>query len=102
MRKADPVAVIAIGRDSSDYAAHFPKYVIKLTLGPVVSMRPSLVSVYHLRLRLERCASFVISQSGKSSDIVALAKSGSLTIALHWLKFDHGVVNWTFGIKSFS
>ncbi|EXL02489.1 aminotransferase [Brucella anthropi] len=87
MRKTDPAAIVTIARGSSDHAAHFLKYGIELTLGlPVASMGPSVVSVYQSRLRLERCVSFAISQSGRSPDIVALAseatRNGAYSIAL--------------------
>jgi glutamine---fructose-6-phosphate transaminase (isomerizing) len=87
LRRLQPVMVATIARGSSDHAAAFLKYAIELTAGvPVASIGPSIVSIYGRELRLDGCAAIAISQSGKSPDIVAMAKSarrnGALSIAL--------------------
>ena len=76
-----------MARGSSDHAAAFLKYAIELAAGvPVASLGPSIASIYGARLKLAQSASIAISQSGKSPDIVAMAKAardgGALTIAL--------------------
>lgn len=76
LRARDPATIVTIARGSSDQAASFLKYAIELTAGvPVASIGPSIVSIYGRRLKLDRCASIAISQSGRSPDIVALAQS---------------------------
>lgn len=87
LRRKNPAYVATIARGSSDHAAHFIKYAIELTAGkPVASLGPSLASIYGARLDLSGAATIAISQSGKSPDIVAMAKaateSGAVSIAL--------------------
>jgi glucosamine--fructose-6-phosphate aminotransferase (isomerizing) len=87
LRARDPATIVTVARGTSDQAAAFLKYAIELTAGvPVASIGPSIMSIYGRELRLERCASIAISQSGKSPDIVALAQSarrqGALSFAL--------------------
>ena len=87
LREVDPVFIATIARGSSDHAAAFLKYAIELETGlPVASLGPSIASVYGRQMRLADSATFAISQSGKSPDIVAMAanarRGGSLTIAL--------------------
>lgn len=87
LRAKDPAFVVTVARGSSDHAALFLKYAIELTAKlPVASIGPSLASIYGAELNLSRGAAIAISQSGKSPDIVALAKaatrSGATTIAL--------------------
>lgn len=83
----DPAVIVTVARGSSDHAAAYLKYAIELTAGvPVASLGPSIASIYHARLRLERAACIAISQSGRSPDIVALAQAaragGAVTFAL--------------------
>ena len=87
IRALDPRFLTTVARGSSDHAAAFLKYAIELTAGvPVASLGPSIASIYGARLKLAQSASIAISQSGKSPDIVAMAKSardgGALTIAI--------------------
>jgi len=87
LREKDPSMVATIARGSSDHASAFLKYAIELTAGlPVASIGPSVMSIYGKELKLQRAAAIAISQSGKSPDIVAMAKSahesGALTIAV--------------------
>jgi glucosamine--fructose-6-phosphate aminotransferase (isomerizing) len=87
LRARNPATIVTIARGSSDHAASFLKYAIELTAGvPVASIGPSIVSIYGRRLKLDRCASVAISQSGQSPDIVALAESvrasGAVSFAL--------------------
>jgi len=87
LRQRDPVMVATIARGSSDHACTYLKYAIELTLGvPVASIGPSIASIYGRGLKLERCASIAVSQSGKSPDIVSAAHSnrsgGAVAIAI--------------------
>lgn len=87
LKEKDPAYLVTVARGSSDHAATFVKYAIELTTGrPVASLGPSLASIYKVPLQLSGAAAICISQSGKSPDIVAMAKaakdSGALTIAL--------------------
>ena len=87
LRARDPLIVATIARGSSDHASAYLKYAIELTLGlPVASIGPSVASIYGKQLRLERCAAIAISQSGKSPDIVGMARSarqsGATAIAI--------------------
>jgi glucosamine--fructose-6-phosphate aminotransferase (isomerizing) len=76
LRDKDPLFVATIARGSSDHAALFLKYAIELTTGlPVASVGPSIMSIYGRELKLKRAAAIAISQSGKSHDIVAMARS---------------------------
>ena len=87
LRDKDPDFLVTVARGSSDHAALFLKYAIELTTGrPVASLGPSLASIYGAKLKLGRAAALAVSQSGKSPDIVALAKAttaaGATSIAL--------------------
>ena len=86
--RARPALPDTVARGSSDHAAAFLKYAIELTAGvPVASLGPSIASIYGAKLKLDGAACLAISQSGKSPDIVAMAKparaGGALTIAHH-------------------
>ena len=79
--------VYMVGRGSSDHAGVFAKYLIEIELGlPVAAAAPSIASVYNKSLQLQDALVLVISQSGRSPDIlaqVAMAKAaGALVVAL--------------------
>ncbi len=75
-------------RGSSDHAATYAKYLFETFLGlPVVSQAPSVVSIYGRRLEKAKGALFlVISQSGRSPDLLMSAKAardaGALVVAM--------------------
>ena len=72
----DPRLVAICARGSSNHAAAFFKYATETQLGlPVVAIGPSIASVYHTPLRLEGAVMLVISQSGRSPDLLAMAKA---------------------------
>jgi glutamine---fructose-6-phosphate transaminase (isomerizing) len=76
LRDLDPRLVAICARGSSNHAAAFFKYVTETQLGlPVVAIGPSIASVYQTPLRLEGAAMLVISQSGRSPDLLAMAKA---------------------------
>ncbi len=81
-----PKYVYMVGRGSSDHAGVFAKYLIEIELGlPVVAAAPSIASVYNKQLQLRDALVLVISQSGRSPDIlaqVAMAKNaGAMVVA---------------------
>lgn len=82
-----PKHVMIIGRGSSDHAGVFGKYLIEVELGiPVSSAAPSVTSVYGKSLKLADSVVLVLSQSGRSPDILAQAEmakaAGAYCIAL--------------------
>ena len=87
LRELDPKFLTTVARGSSDHAASFFKYAVEIAAGvPVASLGPSIASIYAAQLKLQSAACIAISQSGKSPDIVAMAKGaksgGALTIAI--------------------
>ena len=82
-----PRFLTTVARGSSDHAASFLKYAVEISTGiPVASLGPSIASIYGTKLQLRDSACLSISQSGKSPDIVALARAaragGALSIAI--------------------
>lgn len=76
LRDLDPRLIAICARGSSNHAAAFFKYATETQLGlPVVAIGPSIASVYRTPLRLEGAAMLVISQSGRSPDLLAMAKA---------------------------
>lgn len=76
LRDLGPRLVAICARGSSNHAAAFFKYATETQLGlPVVAIGPSIASVYRTPLRLEGAAMLVISQSGRSPDLLAMAKA---------------------------
>ncbi|WDE07218.1 SIS domain-containing protein [Thalassomonas viridans] len=87
LRALGPQSVMIIGRGSSDHAGVFGKYLIEIEAGiPTSSAAPSVSSVYGRQLKLDRSLVIVISQSGRSPDILAQAKmakaAGAYCLAL--------------------
>jgi len=81
-----PVAVLC-GRGSSGHAAAHMRYLVETRLGiPVSETAPSVVTAYGADLKLDGALFVVISQSGKSPDLVAATKAaraaGARTVAL--------------------
>lgn len=76
LRNLDPRLVAICARGSSNHAAAFFKYATETQLGvPVVAIGPSVASVYQTPLRLAGSAMLLISQSGRSPDLLAMAKA---------------------------
>lgn len=87
LREIAPKSVMIIGRGSSDHAGVFGKYLIEIEAGvPVSSAAPSVASVYGKKLKLQDALVIVISQSGRSPDIIAQAQmakdAGAYCVAL--------------------
>jgi len=82
-----PRLVATCARGSSDHAATYAKYLMETHLGvPVMSAAPSIGSIYGRPMNLEDCLFIVISQSGKSPDLLANARwardNGAFILAL--------------------
>ena len=87
LRQAPPRAVLTCARGSSDHAATYARYLIDTNLGLVTSSAsPSVSSIYGARQDLDSCLFLVISQSGKSPDLLTAAAaakaSGATVLAL--------------------
>lgn len=83
----DPDFMITVARGSSSHAATYFKYCAELLLGlPVASIGPSMATIYKRSLRLQGAACLAISQSGKSPDVVEMARGaqdgGALLLAM--------------------
>ncbi len=88
LRALDPLMVLTCARGSSDHAATYAKYLIETRAGvPVASFAPSTSSVYRTAWRpLDRALFLVISQSGRSPDLILSAQAaraaGALVVAI--------------------
>lgn len=87
LRNKPPRFVMIVGRGSSDHAGVFAKYLIEIETGtPTFAAAPSVSSVYGKKLKLEDALVIVVSQSGRSPDILAQAQmakdAGAYTVAL--------------------
>lgn len=79
--------VVICGRGSSGHAGVFLRYLIETRLGVAVShSAPSVVTGYRGAARLDQALFILISQSGRSPDLVAATKAardgGAMTLAL--------------------
>lgn len=87
IRAQDPSFMITVARGSSDHVATYLKYASELLTGtPIASVGPSIASIYDRKLKLSGSVCMSVSQSGKSPDIVEMARmardSGALSIAM--------------------
>lgn len=83
LRARPPTTIITCARGSSDHAALYGKYLIETALGRVVaSVGPSVASTYRAPLALEGALVVAVSQSGRSPDLVELARSAGTSGAL--------------------
>ncbi len=87
LRTRRPPAVILVARGTSDNAALYGRYLIETRLGiPVSLAAPSVVTLYHSRLRLRGTVVIGLSQSGRSPDIVQFVQqaraAGAFTVAI--------------------
>lgn len=72
LRKMRPLAVVTIGRGSSDHAATFAQYLFETRLGVIASSSaPSVSSLYDAAPDMAGMVCLAISQSGKSPDLLA-------------------------------
>ncbi len=78
-----PKLVVTCARGSSDHAAYYGKYLIETQLGlPVASIGPSIASLYDTKLQLEGALFVVVSQSGRSPDLLRLVATAHESGAL--------------------
>jgi glucosamine--fructose-6-phosphate aminotransferase (isomerizing) len=87
LRRNPPPFVVTCARGSSDHAATYAKYLFETQLGIVTaSASPSVGSVYESPLQLRGALYLVISQSGKSPDLLrnteAARDAGARVVAL--------------------
>ena len=87
IRHANPRVVVISGRGSSGNAGTFLRYLFETRAGLLVSTSaPSVVTTYRKSIDMRNAVFIVISQSGRSPDLVTGAqsarKSGALTIAI--------------------
>lgn len=87
LRELAPRAVVTCARGSSDHAATYAKYLVETRAGVITaSAAPSVLSVYRARQGLADCLFLAVSQSGRSPDLVANARSakeaGACVVAL--------------------
>ena len=87
LRAQPPVAFVTIGRGSSDHAATYARTLVETRLGILSSsLSPSIFSVFKAPLSLRGTLCLVISQSGRSPDLLAAAgaarESGATVVAL--------------------
>lgn len=87
LRALKPRFITTVARGSSDHAACYAKYLLETRTGLVTSSSgPSVVSVYHSTLQLENSLCLLISQSGASPDLSAMAeaarKAGAFVVAV--------------------
>lgn len=87
LRLQPPPFVVTCARGSSDHAATYAKYLFETQVGLVTaSASPSVGSVYEARQNLRGALYLVISQSGKSPDLLrnaeAAREAGAHVVAL--------------------
>ena len=87
LKARPPRVVVTCARGSSAHAASFGKHLIERYLGiPVAAAAPSITTIYGRDLQLESQFFLVISQSGRSDDLIETAASarraGALTAAI--------------------
>lgn len=87
MRARNPSYMVTVARGSSDHVATYLKYASELLTGtPIASIGPSIASIYGRKLNLDGSVCLSVSQSGKSPDIVEMARmardGGALSIAM--------------------
>ena len=76
LRASPPRLVATCARGSSDYAATYAKYLLETATGvPVVSMAPSVSSIYGAIPRYPETLCLAISQSGRSPDLLSAASA---------------------------
>jgi glucosamine--fructose-6-phosphate aminotransferase (isomerizing) len=87
LRAKPPRSVVTLGRGSSDHAATYARYLIETRLGVMTaSTPPSVASIYDAATPMQDTLCLVISQSGRSPDLLASAEAaraaGALVVAL--------------------
>lgn len=87
LRRRPPDLIITCARGSSAHAASFAKHLIERHLAlPVSAFAPNIATIYRRQLRIRGQVFLVISQSGRSDDLIESAQmakaAGALVVAL--------------------
>ena len=87
IHRAAPRIVIVCGRGSSGHVGVYLRYLVEARVGLLVSAAaPSIVTAYRRRPDMRNALFIVISQSGRSPDVVMATQyarqSGALTLAI--------------------
>ena len=87
LRQRDIHLIVLVARGSSDNAALFGRYLLEITTGiPVSLSAPSVHTLYHAKLRLQRALVVGVSQSGEGEDINLVLEnarsSGAYTLGI--------------------
>jgi len=87
LKRRPPQIVVTCARGSSAHAATFGKHLIERHIGlPVAAAAPNIASVYGQHLQLAGQLFLAISQSGRSDDLVEVARgakaAGAITAAI--------------------
>ncbi|HEY8004366.1 MAG TPA: SIS domain-containing protein [Phenylobacterium sp.] len=83
LRASPPRAVVTFARGSSDNAATYLRYLVETRAGVMTaSAAPSVSSVYEAAPGMQGMLCVVISQSGRSPDLLASAQAASVAGAL--------------------
>jgi glutamine---fructose-6-phosphate transaminase (isomerizing) len=70
LKHRDVDLIVLVARGSSDNAALFGRYLLEITTGiPVSLAAPSVHTIYHAKLKLNRALVIGVSQSGEGEDI---------------------------------
>jgi glucosamine--fructose-6-phosphate aminotransferase (isomerizing) len=82
-----PKLIVLVARGTSDNAAQFARYLLEITTGiPVSLAAPSIVTLYHAKVRLADAMVVAISQSGESTDtnlvLERAREQGALTVGI--------------------
>ncbi|AWB66277.1 glutamine--fructose-6-phosphate aminotransferase [Saccharobesus litoralis] len=80
LRLVSPKFIYIVGRGSSDHAGSFAKYLFEIETGiPVVGATPSVTSAYGSSIKLDGALVLMISQSGRSQDVIDQARMAKLS-----------------------
>jgi glutamine---fructose-6-phosphate transaminase (isomerizing) len=87
IQQAGPRIVIVCGRGSSGHVGVYLRYLVETRIGLLVSAAaPSIITAYRRRPDMRNALFIVISQSGRSPDLVMATQyarqSGALTLAI--------------------
>ena len=87
IERRKPAVAVVCGRGSSGHVTTFLRYLVETRLGiPVSATAPSILTSFKRSLALRGALFIVVSQSGRSPDLIAATvdarASGALTVAL--------------------
>lgn len=76
LRRMAPQFVVTCARGTSDYVATYAKYLIETRIGlAACSFAPSVASLYAVQTNMRGAVFIVISQSGRSPDLLSAARA---------------------------